>query len=257
MSHGKSILADAQTQTIAAVVASRLPMTLQDVDAKSIAVLSGAARWPQRVAESVSAGTLVSLVIGPEPVQVAELEDIAGAQVLFGWRFLSDPALDALQDWQSRTGVLAMTMTIGLLDSIDAAVLEIRMMLSRRGIDLGNAIQRTPGGARGSIRTMHADDALVVIVVVQRTEAHLPELYLEWTEVRRRLRVHVTSDATARPATIELTDAHGARLLATNYESSHRRTMLRAIDMTRASTWSSELEELRAVLRSSPQELAP
>lgn len=249
------IVAEAGLQTVAATVAASLPVTLGNLESGRVALVVGSGHWPQRVAEMVRDGAQGVVVFAPEPVPVADLEPIAGGNVALEWRFAADPALDALAQWQSQRGLLELTVSIGLLDSVSAVVLEVRTLLSLRwGIALGDVIEFTAGGARGSVRINAGDDSLVVVIVVQRTTARPSQLCLDWTEAVRRLRVRISSDETGRAATIEVADADGARVLPTTYESAHRASVRRVIGAARRGERLHDIERLRSVLQELEQE---
>lgn len=253
-----ALAVDASSASSVAEIVASLPLSLTPSDgAPQIAAIQGSAGWATRAQEALDAGALAAVVSSPSGHDgAARLSAEASGRVAIAWEFAANPgvqvAADAAAGLRGQAVVAECTVTVPESAGLETAILDA---LTATGRIVGGFAPVTVllSGPDGHHLSSRLDNGAPLSVGILVSKAGPASLRVRLLTPEGGLTAVVPSAATAAPAEVRVVRPDGELLLPTLWETSHRATWRRAVEMASGSTASGDIAELHHIAPLAPQ----
>jgi len=249
---------------LASLPVSLVPAPNGSADLANLAdlvALDGGSDWTTRLDEVLARGARGAVLVSPT-VTTRDPEALP-IPVVVDFEFAGRPGLEAVRaavEDAGPTALLEVRSVFGAGRSDGEIVLELFSLVRHvlgAGVTQARLLLRSADGL--AIRA-HAADGRAILFTNVRTNAVDPVVTLRVVGPAGAVSVRIPSSATSRPVEVVVTDASGARMLPTHWETSHRAAWRRLRDAVNHSTPTADLGHLGqdlSLLTTSLPELLP
>jgi hypothetical protein len=227
---------------LASLPVSLVPAPANPTDpAADLVAIDGEADWTDQVARAGSSGARGAVVVSPGPGSVH-----SPIPVVLDREFAGRPGVDTVRPTVQDAGPAALLEIRSTIAPDTAPVDVVLEQLALVRTVLGNALTTARvvrNSSHGHVVRGRSADGREVLLTAERTTATDPVVTVRVVGAGSSVSVTIPRSRTARPVEAVVTDASGARLLPTHWESSHRAAWRRLRDAVLGGTTPTDLSD--------------
>ena len=257
MSRKLTVHADSAAMEIGSVraVVASIPESLAfggpEADVRAIC---GSPGWSKTAAAAVRSGVLGIVVIQPQPEGAFGLQSLArerSVPIVIDYLWASNPvvahAVEQFRAYASEAVLVDVRVDVDDTRLLQAGVLESLVLLKRLVGPLKDVRHRRTHADGFTVTAALVESGSPVTVSGAVSSAFRNEVLVRMITTGGSIEVAIPHPATARPATLTSRGRDGAFSLPTIYESAHRSSWKRLLDLQRSRRTAFDLEELDGV----------
>jgi len=225
-----------------AVLAS-LPVSLSSAgdETANLVAIGGGTGWGSALERARAGGARGAVVLSPGPETTR-----TDLLVVLDREFAGRPGVNTARAAVAETGkdaLLEVRSTVApATKSVDVVLEQLALVRAVSGSPVANA-RLVQGSTNGYVVRGQSADGREVLLTAERTTATAPQVTVRVIGATCAVAMTIPQSLTARPMNVVVTDSSGARLLPTQWETSHRAAWRRLRDAVTGGSVPTELDD--------------